>query len=414
MDRFESIKPAEVEEPLFSPHTEDTRAGQAYLKDLIFSGEYKHPTQGFTLQMDRARMDRLCANFDKMQASGVRVPIYTTHKGGSPATLGYLSAMVRGGTPAARMLEARRAGDAAGKPLDADTMYGICDFSDAESEALGKRVKQVSIQINPKFKDGKGNDYGEAIEHVAVTPEPIVPGQQDFEKLAFALSIGDPPQGAAGQGVLYLQRDTHSSKGALSMAKKPGEEEDDGEGECKTCGKAFSLAKEHLSKHLGADHEDVKALKPDNAMTYMCKHFSNLQDAHKTLNAAHVASAKLAASREVPPAALSMIAKASEVTLDAVQAKGCITPKVCASLKELLVGKVGARNVMALSLDEGTEENLVGRVAKILDENSPVELGERTKSQALSREVPGATVDPEQEKVDKAFEARRKERLGVK
>jgi hypothetical protein len=49
----------------------------------------------------------------------------------------------------------------------------------------------VSLGIDPDFVDGKGNRYGEAIVHSAVTPLPVVPGQGEFEVVTLSLQRDD-------------------------------------------------------------------------------------------------------------------------------------------------------------------------------------------------------------------------------
>lgn len=424
MKTFERISPAQVADPLVIPHTDDTAPGKPYLKDLIFSGEFKHPVQGFTLKMDAKRMDGLVDNFYKMKANGIRVPIFTTHKGdqmlsdvyarggaalpkiASLITLGYVGDMARGGTPLGATIENRRTGD--DKKLDPDRLYATCDFSDAECEGIAKRVKQVSIQINPKFKDGKGNEYGEAIEHIAVTPEPVVPDQKDFEALKFSLSC-ELTEGGGVEYIVQLANEGKSGK-EIQMASDKKEGEDKDLDHKAILSKAFSMCKEALTAHLGAEHDDVKGLKPDNAVPTMVKHFSALKDAHEKLNGAFTAEKKLAASREIPAPVLSMVAKAGKTELDGLASAGCITAKVRDGLVNLLVGPANARNVYALSCEEGSEDNLVSKVVAILKDNSPVELGEKTKSQALSREIPNED-GKKPSKEDEAFLERRAKRI---
>jgi hypothetical protein len=432
MKTFERIAPAQVEDPLFIPHSDDQAPSRPYLKDLIFSGEFKHPVQGFTLKMDAKRMDGLVDNFYKMKANGIRVPIFTTHKGdqmlsdvyarggaalpkiASLITLGYVGDMARGGTPLGATIENRRTGE--DKKLDPDRLYCTCDFSDAECEGIAKRVKQVSIQINPKYKDSKGNEYGETIEHIAVTPEPIVPNQKDFEALKFSLSC-ELTEGGGVEYIVQLANEGKSGK-EIQMASQEKKEGEDKDIDHKAIlSKAFSMCKEALTSHLGAEHDDVKGLKPENAVPTMCKHFSALKDAHEKLNAAHVANAKLAASREIPAPVLSMVAKAGKTELDSLASAGCITAKVRDGLVNLLVGPANARNVLALSCEEGSEDNLVSKVAAILKDNTPVALGEKTgpQVQSLSREVPGQTgPSAEQKKEDEEFLKRREARIGKK
>lgn len=403
-------------------------AKPAYLKDVIFDGTFKHPVKGYTLNVTPEWRKKLAERFAEMSANGVKIPIYTTHKGGTANTLGYVTAIVNGDSEQAKALESRRACPVCGclncncldasRALDPSTMYAVFEFADFEAEQVARRVQQVSLNISPDVKDGLGNKYGEAIDHIAITPEPVIPGQGEFQRLAFSLSRETENRSFVQLTVTDVEH--LESEGVVSMAKE--EKKEDGEA---IGGKHFEMCRAHLSKCLGAEHEDVKGLKPENAVPTVCKHLASFHEAHQTLQKAHESLGKafddhkkIAASMEdenkalkakslsaeaTAPSAreLRMTAKAANTELDALCTAGCVTPKVRDGLALLLVGKDGAHNAVALSCDD-KDENLVGRICAILKDNTPVELGEKTKSQAtaLSREVPGgdAAKSAEQQK----------------
>ena len=397
---FEAIGPVSTQ-PQAPAGTEYTQPGTQnyYLKDVLSAGKWTHPKKKWTLNATRDGMDALCEQFARMSQNGEAVPIQLDHNPSAANTLGYLRGLVRGGTPAAMMLQARRFPDGQGQPLDPDTMYAVCEPSDADCAKTMKRVKKVSVNIEPNVKDGKGNEYGTAITHVAVTPFPVVGGQRDFEALAASKTESD-----------FDRNVVTTEDGSVELSKEPktmAKEEKNPE---------FESVKEALTKHLGEDHADVKALTPENHVATLCKHFCAMSKAHAAANKAQEAKDAIAASRvsaletqvkalskddapAIPPMVLNMAAKAGESRFDGLCKSGNITPKVRDGLKTLVIGAPGARNEFALSMANDTDDSFAEKLAKVLEDNTPVALGEHTKGQtmALSRETPGAVKshDPE-------------------
>jgi hypothetical protein len=137
-----------------------------YWKDAIVVGQYIHPAGRFSLDITRDRLDGYVANFSKMRDNGVGVPILMDHTNNAAATLGWI-------------VDVRR---------DGDRLLELHQFLGEDARDVGLRNK-VSLGIDPHFVDGRGNDYGEAIVHSAVTPTPVVPGQGEYVKC----SMGVPP-----------------------------------------------------------------------------------------------------------------------------------------------------------------------------------------------------------------------------
>lgn len=61
----------------------------------------------------------------------------------------------------------------------------VGDENDPKSPAymVGKNVRDTSIYFVPKYRDGKGREWDNALMHVAVCQYPIEPGQENFEDL---------------------------------------------------------------------------------------------------------------------------------------------------------------------------------------------------------------------------------------
>jgi hypothetical protein len=130
-----------------------------FRKELIREGTWVHPTQHFQLTVTRERMQRWVEKFRLLRERGIRIPVPFGHSYDPKDNAGFLEELVLEGNALFAVLVIPRAEDA-GK--------------------LGATVKDVSISINPDFRDGEGRRYGEVIEHVALTTRPLVGGQSDF------------------------------------------------------------------------------------------------------------------------------------------------------------------------------------------------------------------------------------------
>lgn len=160
------------------------------VKDVLSAGQYQHPIHGWKLNVTPEAMDKYCAAFSEMANAGVKVPIYADHKPGAATTLGYARALFRGGPEALKKYPELAKLPADQAPLDPKKMYAIHDWANPEAMKMAHGVGQVSVLIDKKMTDGTGKKYGEAVRHIAVTPEPIVPGQGSFTQLAASMLNG--------------------------------------------------------------------------------------------------------------------------------------------------------------------------------------------------------------------------------
>ncbi len=138
---------------------EESGGGRVFEKELIRAGMWVHPSRKFRLQVTRERMRKWIQRFKEMLANGLKVPVPFGHSYSPRDNAGFLE-------------ELRLVGNA---------LLGRIRIPNLEdAEKVGSTIKDVSLSIDPDFRDGKGKRYGEVIEHVALTNYPVVTAQRDF------------------------------------------------------------------------------------------------------------------------------------------------------------------------------------------------------------------------------------------
>ena len=158
-----------------------------FWKDLIHTGDYKHPTLGFSLDVDKQRMNRWAETGQQMIAAGVPIPINCDHSDSAYDTQGYIK----------------------GFRVQGSKLMGLCQFIGKDAALIAAR-NGVSVLVHPDFTDGEKRHWGEAIVHVALTPRPVVPDQEKFVKAASLFS--------ARPDVLTFSLAEKPSKGDKAMA----------------------------------------------------------------------------------------------------------------------------------------------------------------------------------------------------
>ena len=132
---------------------------QRFWKELIRAGRWVNTAAGFALEVDLPRLELWKQNFDAMQEAGIRVPVPWGHSYDPRDNAGFVESLeIRG-----------------------DALWGLLDIPNAEdAEKIGNTVLDVSVSINTNFVDGSGREWGEVIEHVALTNYPVVTDQNEF------------------------------------------------------------------------------------------------------------------------------------------------------------------------------------------------------------------------------------------
>lgn len=331
---------------------------QAFVKDLIQVGVYEHPVDDWKLNVTPEKMDEWIATSKLMAANGVDAEVVKDHSFRADAVLGKLTGLFREENDKGIM-----------------TLYGVHTLIGEDSIELAQKVGRVSIWLEPNFVDGKGRSYGEAILHSSIVQQPVVPDQQDFVPIAASsgLAIAASMHRVSNNGDTKMDLTKWAELLGLDNADDLTEDN------------LLDKAGEHV-KALGAKHEtelsDLKA-----------KHDTKIKDL----------KAKAAGTKPVEPDpdTIEMMVEGVEAKIEGLVSNAKISPKVAASLKDILVGKPGARNARALSrVVSGDDQPMATRIIAALEENELADLKERTGSQVLSRQTPGG---PDMTKSDDAI-----------
>jgi hypothetical protein len=284
-----------------------------YWKDAIVVGSYVHPAGKFSLQITRDKLDRYARTFGKMKSNGVAVPILMDHAQSAAATLGWI-------------IDVKRKDD---------RLMELHQFLGESARDIGLRNK-VSLGINPDFVDGKGNRYGEAIVHSAVTPVPVVPDQGGFEAVEMS-------QGEEEIITLSLRTIEEPDAPLTRREQRPGSPETPVASDSKnSTGVTFS---------------------------------DNPPCIHGGLNGS------------LAQLAINALSDAIAAKRDLAVARGGVDPSVANEVFTLL-----AHDEFLLSRSQSNAPIALA-IFDALARNRPVSLGEVTSLQVLSREIPG--LDPE-------------------
>lgn len=166
-----------VESP-FEKGGDSTAEFDLFWKEVLPEGVWKHPLRGFTLNVDKSRLDRLASNFKKQKELQIDVPIPSGHTYSEKENNGFVEDV-----------EVRQRAD--GK----SALYALTRITnkDAVKRINDGTTKGVSISFDPNKKhalaDGKIAELGECLEHVALTSYPVISGMGDFIKFDTANEV---------------------------------------------------------------------------------------------------------------------------------------------------------------------------------------------------------------------------------
>jgi hypothetical protein len=309
-----------------------------FWKDMIHHGEYVHPSRGFSLAVNDERLAKWAETGAKMLEAGLAIPINVDHSDAARDVVGYVKQF----------------------KLEGERLLGLCQFIGEES-ALTAARNLASVGIDPDFVDCEGRQWGEAIVHLALTPVPVVPDQDQF---VLADEIEPPEANAAGVSALPCTPEQFETL-------------------CKLIGEGLSEA-DSVDRIIGQLRSSRGA---------------NPAELEAELAAARQQVFQLSA--RLPPAiskdAQDAMAELATAKLDSAVERGALSPVARDRLVAALVkGEDGRANVMTLSRagSGGGDRCLAVAVAEILLDNQPIQVGESTRLQAMSRAIPGEESSP--------------------
>jgi hypothetical protein len=325
-----------------------------FWKDMIHSGNYVHPNRGFSLAVDGDRLGRWADTGRQMLAAGVAIPINCDHSDAARDVVGYVKEF----------------------KLDGQRLLGLCQFI-GDDAALTAARNLVSVGIDPDFTDGQARNWGEAIVHLALTPVPVVPGQDQFVEAS-------------------------SDGGSPDLVLVPAEDDDDEADEVTElpCTQdQFEIICDLLGDEIDPEESISRILERLQAAEAGASDDDDSEDVQAELSAARQRIVELSAR---VPQAMSAEAEAAMVEsatmkFDLAVERGNLSPHARDRLVATLVkGEDGRPNLIALSrgASPGGDRALAMAVAEILLDNPPIDLGEKTRLQAMSRHVPGDDSSP--------------------
>lgn len=308
---------------------------QRFRKELIRVGEWVHPDTGQDIEVTTDRIDHWVTQFSAMKADGVKVYLPSGHTSDPAKNRGWVVEMFREG----------------------ETLVGLFDAigEDAIREAsrndVSVRVCTLDITTATGLKT-----YDDAIEHVALTPIPVITGQKHTVAIT------------ASRGTVNVPAFRLSTGGSMESLKKI----------CAALGIEWAegMTEESATAAIMSNIEAAKASKADAE--------TKAKDATTALSLARAELAK--ATPEKHSAAMLDLARENRtVKIDALVNAGKITPAVATDLKSIWCPTDDA----ALSLSMGMNTTFKATLAA-LDKNDAKALGEQTKGQQLSRTTPGS------------------------
>lgn len=136
-----------------------------YRKQVIRVGHFEKGDQSFDITPELIEHWNTVCN--EMLDDGIRIPITgADHVVNEATSYGFVKAF----------------------EIEGDSLYAVMDIS-AENPDVLTRNNDISIYSIPSFKGGNGVVYLRPITSLAITPVPVIPGLDNFEKIA--ASFGD-------------------------------------------------------------------------------------------------------------------------------------------------------------------------------------------------------------------------------
>lgn len=132
-------------------------------KEIMRVGHFQMGN-GKKFDVTKERLDHWAETFNTMERMRINVPACKDHICNAENTVGRVEEM----------------------GVENDSLYAVFEFP-RESDAEMAKINDVSIATRDTLVTGVGN-FSDAIEHVAITPKPVVPGMSGY---SLVCSLGD-------------------------------------------------------------------------------------------------------------------------------------------------------------------------------------------------------------------------------
>lgn len=354
-------------------------------KDVIRDGTFFKQSTKQTVKVTPERRQRFIENFELMQKNGRKVNVPVDHSFKAEDNQGYVVALKN----------------------DKDRTHALLQLIGEDAARCGAR-NDVSVFIRATVTDSDGHTYTDAIEHVALTPVPVITGLQHADIAASQLEI------LTWSNTMPLDATPEILEKLKVLVPATAKAKDD---------EILSLVVSHLSA-LAAEAEaeigtdEVASLSRED----INKKASELRAANRKAAAelVKVKAENLSLSRAVPKKLETEVAEAMvdalTVKKELCVARGALNPATADVLFSMLVTDGKTVNDFALSKNSGSKTDsacLALRVFKALESNKPVPLSEETGIQRLSKDMDDKD-DEETTKEKKAAKTKKQFTEGMK
>lgn len=148
-----------------SPFEQQTAAKNEFVKDVLIEGVYQHPVEPWEepLVVDKARIERLCEASNKAITLGQKSYVPDTHSTRAEDNVGFAVGYF--------------------PRLGEDGKWRAAARLRIEDESYVPKIGTTIRDVSPLIVDwplGSGESLGERFEHVALCPDPVMPGQGNF------------------------------------------------------------------------------------------------------------------------------------------------------------------------------------------------------------------------------------------
>jgi len=335
--------------------------GRVFEKDVLVEGTYQHPIQPWDepLTVTREYIDRVCAASNAAMKGGQRVYVPDGHSTRAADNVGYVESF---------------------EPRFVDGKWRAVARFTVEDERYGPKIGTTIRDVSPMIVNhplGDGTNPGERIAHVALVPDPVMPGQGDFVACSLGGGTLNPVEvpvlkTLASEPLPMKVKIVAANVKALSLAGITGKEGDEVEVTSAQFEKALSIAAEAQSAAEAAKTAQAtaeKALADEKAKPAATP---------ERLLSIDVKGAPLFGENR------ALRVKSLGQTLDAAQSKGKIDAKMRGAFERLL----SVRHGFALSETGVAEAIDVVKAAEDLlaaiPEQAVVPVGERLQKQGAT------------------------------
>ncbi len=138
--------------------------GRLFRKEVLRAGDWIHPLTKQQVEFSRADLSAIAAETNRLIAAGVKVPFPDGHDTSKAANnLGFWQAF----------------------SVEGDRLFGVCEAADDKvAQALGTKMRDVSIYLESEVVDSHGAKFSNAITHVCATQYPVIENQGNFIQLS--------------------------------------------------------------------------------------------------------------------------------------------------------------------------------------------------------------------------------------